>query len=82
MGATALCIASMGEGPILATMYTGQKWKFEKYCESAKTGPRNPAVNEPDEAVEHLWKLSCSVLKPVLNALQDKLSKKADAMVL
>ena len=82
MGATALCIASMGEGPILSTLYTGQKWKFEKYCESAKTGPRKHTPNEPDEAATHLWELSSAVLKPVLNALQEKLPKTVDTMVL
>ena len=56
--------------------------EIRKVLRVRKNRPRNHALNEPDEAVEHLWKLCCGVLKPVLNALQDKLPKTAEAMVL
>ena len=54
MGATVLCIATLGEGPIITTVFTGQKWKFGKYCMSAKTGAGWDAQSEPDELVSHL----------------------------
>ena len=82
MGATALCILTLGEGPILTTVVTGQKWKFEKYCQSTKTGPWKDDHQRRDEAINHLWHLSSTVLKPVLHALQDKLPKAKNPMVL
>ena len=39
MRATTLCIATLGEGPILMTVFTGQKWKRDKYCQFAKISP-------------------------------------------
>ena len=82
MGATTLCIATQEEGPILTTVFTGQKWKFGKYCQSAKTGTLENDRSQHEEAINHQRSLCSTVLKPVLNALHDKLPKTKETITL
>ena len=82
MGATTLCIATLGEEPILTTVFTGQKWKFDKYCWSPETGHLGDAHTQHKEAIARLWNLCTTVLKPVLRALQDKLPKTRETIIL
>ena len=82
MGATSLCIATLGEGPILTTVFTGQKWKFDKYCQSARISPSKNCHTQHEEAISRLWNLCTTVLKPVIHALQNKLPKTKETITL
>ena len=48
------CIATQGEGPILTTVFSRQKCKFDKYCQSAKTSPLKNAHTEHEGAITRL----------------------------
>ena len=51
-------------------------------CQSAKTGTSDNDYSQHKEAINHLWSLCTTVLKPVLHALQDKLPKTKDTISL
>ena len=81
MSANALCIATMGEGPILDTICTGKRLKFKKYCQVSKNYKTDAGV-ELDDAISHLWDLSSTVLKPILRLTQEKLPTTESAILL
>ena len=86
MGSTILCIATMGEGPILTTILTGRKREFAKYCESTRGKTAELKVKAEtlpnDEIFSQFWRLATTVLKPTLHALQDKLPRTAQPILL